>query len=160
MRSVCTSAKLKLEDIKKSYEERKQKGVFSDTEFETNKKQISEMEKIIHFCSCGSHLEDGDHCEECEKVASTLLSLGYSNRFLFISFFFNEVKEFLKEEIARTKFQIDDNKDDAQYVVGKIYLFGRFEEKIKKLEEENKAEYDAAEIFSEKTFSTSEEPKN
>ena len=156
MRSACTSAMVKIGDMKAEYKINKQNKTLFYSEKKENEKQIAEVAKIIHFCACGSQLTEDENCDECEKIASNLLSLGYCNRcFLSISIL-DEIKNYLKAEMKRTKDQIDDNKDDAQYVVGKIYVFGRFEEKIKELEKNVQEDIADAELFLKRIFSDSE----
>lgn len=146
MRSVCTSVKSKIDEMVK------EPLIREATEKE---KQIAEMARIIHFCACGTELHNDDTCADCSQTATNLLALGYSNRFVFLNSFFETMKIYLKEEVERTKTQIHDDKDDAQYAVGKIYVCGRFEEKIKTLEEESQKELTDAELFLKRMFSNS-----
>ena len=138
MRSVCASVKFKLNEIIKEYET---EGFFNKKLKEENLKEITE---IIHISSSLSlSLSDS------EKIAEKLLLMDFGNRFLFLSSFFSKTKKFLEEEEERTRGQISDDKDDAQYVVGKIFLLGRFKKKIRKLEEEMRKEKEEVELVLE-----------
>ena len=149
MRYACSTAKSRLDDIKKEYEDEKILEAFFDRKTEEKEKVFKKMVKIIHSCLCSSELPEDSICPECEEVAKKLLSAGYDNRFLFLSSFFSKVRKYMEEEKERTKAQIPDDKDDAQYVVGKMFIFGRFERKIEKLEKEWEEKRMSAEMLLE-----------
>ena len=136
MRYVCDSSKSKLDDIKKEYEDEKLIEAISNERPEEKEKSFKKMVKIIHSCLCNSELPEDTLCSDCEELAESLLLSGFQNYFLFLSSFFSKTRKYLEEERGRVKDQVDEYKDDAQYLVGKMFVFGRLERKIENLERE------------------------